>query len=131
MLHTLGISITDSSQPSCYNQSKPFRPLNNWTERKLRALVLGANFEEKGRLFKRIAFHVRSHAELAKPLTCIQDIRNEGRVMGNCLARGAYDQDALTGRLALFSLISSDTRATLSLGLRQVGLKEILDQVGG
>ena len=52
-----------------------------------------------------------------RPLLSIKDLRNEGRVMDNCLASGVYDHDALFGRLAFFSMIAGDMQATLSLKL--------------
>ena len=61
-------------------------------------------------------FHQMDGVEV-RPLLNIQDLRNEGRVMDNCLAHGTYDRDALYGHLAFFSMIAGDTRATLSFRL--------------
>ena len=54
---------------------------------------------------------------LFKPIFCLLDLRSEGIEMHNCLQRGTYDQDALLGRLAFFSIVTGRSRATLSLEL--------------
>ena len=61
-------------------------------------------------------FHQIDGVEV-RPLLNDQDLRNEGRVMNNCLAHGTYDRDALYGHLAFFSMIAGDERATLSFRL--------------
>lgn len=52
-----------------------------------------------------------------RQLLSIDDLRTEGHVMSNCLARGTYDDEALLGRLNFFSLMADEMRATVSLSL--------------